>query len=107
MPKTPTEHWLDRVCAYLPAGHRRSAVRRELRAHLDDRLRALRAQGITGNDAEQQAVRAMGDADELGRALADLHHPLHRFFGLLCAALLWGVILLLFIYVLMHISACL
>lgn len=102
MPKTPIECWLDRVCSYLPAGRRRSAVRRELEAHLDDRLRSLRTQGLTEDEAAQQAVRAMGDADELGRALSELYRPLRRFFGLLRIALLWGFIVVLLCYVLLR-----
>ena len=38
MPKTPTERWLDRVCAHLRPGRHCEAVRRELAAHLDGRL---------------------------------------------------------------------
>lgn len=54
MPKTPTERWLDRVCAHLRPGRHCEAVRRELAAHLDDRLRILRTQGLSAEEAERQ-----------------------------------------------------
>ncbi|MGM9612620.1 MAG: permease prefix domain 1-containing protein [Butyricicoccus sp.] len=102
MPKTPTERWLDRVCAHLRPGHHREAVRRELAAHLDDRLRILRTQGLREDEAERRAVRDMGDPDELGRALAALYHPLHRFFGWMLTFLAWALAAGLAVYLLLR-----
>lgn len=103
MPKTPTECWLDRVCGYLPSGHHRKLVRRELATHLDDRLRILHAQGLHGEKAEQRAVRDMGDPDELGRELAELHHPLRRFLNWTLTVLAWALLAGLTSYLLLHI----
>lgn len=103
MPKTPTERWLDRVCAHLRPGHHRETVRRELAAHLDDRLRILHTQGLRGEEAEQRAVRDMGNPDELGRALAELYHPLHRFLSWTLTVLAWALLAGLAVYLLLRI----
>lgn len=102
MPKTPTERWLDRVCAHLRPGRHCEAVRRELAAHLDDRVRILRTQGLSAEEAERQAARAMGSPDELGWVLAELYHPLRRFLWWMFTILAWALLAGLAIYLLLH-----
>lgn len=104
MPKTPTERWLDRVCAHLRSARHRAAVRRELEGHLEDRLRMLRLEGKSGEQAEQQALRAMGDPDELGRALAELYHPFRRFLCWMLTFLAWAGAAVLAIYLLLRMT---
>ena len=74
--QNPIDIWLNQVCIHLT--RRRSAIRRELAAHLDDRIRILCTGGLTAEEAIEQALAAMGDPDELGRALAESHCPIRR-----------------------------
>jgi len=90
VPKTQTEQWLDQVCSHLYWQRHRNAIRQELSAHLDDRIRMLRLQGLTEEETERQAVLSMGDPDELGRALAELYRPMRRFLLWLVTVLLWA-----------------
>ncbi len=91
----PTERWLNRVCAHVRGRRRRAAVRQELAAHLDDRMRALKTQGMDETQAEQQAVASMGDPDAVGRALAQADRPLRRVLSWLRTILFWVAILAL------------
>lgn len=52
-----------------------SAVRRELSDHIQDHQAALMADGMGRDQAEEAAVAAMGDPEELGKALDALHSP--------------------------------
>ena len=103
MQNSPSNRWLRRVCAHLRPGRRREAIRRELTGHLEDRIRLLRTQGLTDEEAEQQAVDAMGSPDMLGRALAELYHPLRRFRRWIVPALFWILFAALAIFVLLRV----
>ncbi len=54
----------------------RQGVEEELMAHLEDRREALTAKGVPEGEAEAEAVAAMGDPEEVGRALDKCHSPL-------------------------------
>lgn len=74
------------------------AILQELKGHIEDRKEALLSRGLSKPEAEDQAVAAMGDPAELGKALNREHHWLagwvmiwfHRLFvtGMVCLALL-------------------
>ena len=51
------------------------AVRRELSDHIQDHQAALMAEGMGWDQAEETAVAAMGDPEELGKALDAVHSP--------------------------------
>ena len=51
------------------------AVRQELSDHIRDHQDALMAEGMGRDQAEEAAVAAMGDPEELGKALDALHSP--------------------------------
>ena len=51
------------------------AVRREISDHIQDHQAALMAEGMGRDQAEEAAVAAMGDPEELGKALDTLHSP--------------------------------
>ena len=51
------------------------AVRQELSDHIQDHMDALMAKGMGRDQAEEAAVAAMGDPEEVGRALDALHSP--------------------------------
>lgn len=79
----------------------RRAIARELRGHYEDRLAALTAAGMPEDAAKDRALRAMGDAEEIGRALDRCHKP-----GLgWCWQLSRAVLLVLACFVLMPFTA--
>ena len=47
----------------------RQEIARELRAHLEDSIAAARADGMDEAHAEESAVRAFGDPEEIGEKL--------------------------------------
>ena len=51
------------------------AVRQELSDHIQDHMDALMAEGMGRDQAEEAAVAAMGDPEEVGKALDALHSP--------------------------------
>ena len=69
------------------------AIRRELREHLEDHAAALEEMGAGVEEAAQAAVEAMGDPEEIGRALSR-SYP-HRWQVLeTCTSLLLGFFLI-------------
>lgn len=61
----------DEVCSALKHATReeRKAVAQELRDHMDDHAAALQEIGYDEEEARDRAVRAMGDAGEIGKEL--------------------------------------
>lgn len=92
--------WLDTATRGIRFRPDRAAVRAELAAHLEDKQADLHRifPDIPPEEAEQRALAAMGDPEELGRELAKIHRPwlgyLWRLSQVLCAlmvlAALWG-----------------
>ena len=71
-----TERWLDTATRGIRFGPDRRAVRAELEEHIEDRTEQLSSWLDPGSEAlEAEALRGMGDAEELGRKLARLHRP--------------------------------
>lgn len=85
--------WCDNAVKSIQYPPDRQAVHAELLAHLEDHRDALMAQGMDIRDATREALRAMGNAQEIEPQLASLHKP---FWGvaynmvqaLLCLALI-------------------
>lgn len=68
--------WAARASAHIRFKPDRSEVEEELLAHIEDRAEELLREGECSiREAEQQALAAMGDADEVGRQLAAVHRP--------------------------------
>ena len=68
-------YWLDTATGKIRFPPDRKAVRRELQDHLEDRMEAGRAKGLSAYEAECAATAAMGDPDALAEALAKVHAP--------------------------------
>lgn len=66
--------FLNAVCSHVRYRPARAGIASELWNHLSDRMEAFQAQGLPLEEAEARAVAAMGDPDELGKAL-DRAHP--------------------------------
>lgn len=69
------EYWLDTATGKIRFPPDRKAVRRELQDHLEDRMEAGRARGLSAYEAEQAATAAMGDPAALAEELARVHSP--------------------------------
>lgn len=89
-----TEAFLDAVCAEVRWRRWRAPIRRELAAHIEDRIQYLtRERGFTPEEAEDEALRGLGDPAEIGRALDAEHRPWRHYLPLVCTVAFWGAIL--------------
>ena len=68
-------YWLDRATAKIRFAPERSAVRRELADHIQDRQDGYLARGLEMYEAEQRAVADMGDPNAIAEELGRLHAP--------------------------------
>lgn len=84
---TPFTDFCNAVCAQVRFRPDRAAILSELWDHLEDHADALKERGIPILDAREEAVAAMGDPVELGKALDKLHSPLA---GWLLVVLKWA-----------------
>ena len=69
------EQYLDEVGAQVRWKRVRPALTQELRTHLEEQAEAYRAEGLPAAEAEAEAVRQMGDAEQIGLALDAVHRP--------------------------------
>lgn len=67
--------WCDTVTRQVRFRPDRGAIQRELTAHYQDHVRDLERVGYDWKLAEQRALAAMGDPEEIGRALNRVHKP--------------------------------
>lgn len=67
--------WVDAVCEQVRFQPDRKAIARELRVHYEDHVKDLLRLGRDPALAEERALAAMGDAQEVGRALDKVHKP--------------------------------
>ena len=67
--------WVDAVCEEVRFQPDRKAIARELRVHYEDHVKDLLRLGRDPALAEERALAAMGDAQEVGRALDKVHKP--------------------------------
>ena len=63
------QEWVKSAVILLPFRSDRKAIGEELTAHIEDRKAALTAAGVPEDQAEEQAVAAMGDPNETAKAL--------------------------------------
>ena len=86
--------FLDEVLEHIPrltAGERQS-LRRELSDHVADHVEMLERRGLEKETAQEQAVNAMGDPEEVGRELAKLYvDPFFQRQGIGARLLDWAV----------------
>ncbi len=67
--------WVDAVCGQVRFWPDQKAIARELRVHYEDHVKDLLRLGRSQELAEERALAAMGDAQEVGRALDKVHKP--------------------------------
>ena len=70
--------WLDRATGKIKFPPDRKAVWQELKEHIQDKADDLQRlyPDLNRGEAERMAIDQMGDAEEIGKDLAALHHPL-------------------------------
>ena len=87
--------WLNTAVSGIRFKPDREAVEEELRGHFEDKVADLqRIFHISQEEAEEMALGQMGDAEEIGREMAEIHKPwLGWLWQVSQAALLLSVIL--------------
>ena len=69
------EEYLDRVCARIRARELHPELREEIRGHIDELLAEKEDEKIPPIEAAIWALKQMGDADEVGGTLGQVHRP--------------------------------
>lgn len=67
--------WVDAVCEQVRFWPDRKAIEKELRIHYEDHCQALERLSYERPLAEERSLRAMGNSQEVGRALDRVHKP--------------------------------
>ena len=67
--------WRDKVVDQVRFWPDRAAIARELDAHYEDHVNDLERFGFAHELAQERALNAMGDAEEVGRAMDKAHKP--------------------------------
>ncbi|MBR4692062.1 MAG: hypothetical protein IKP17_04840 [Oscillospiraceae bacterium] len=80
MQRKKEEYWLRDAVQYIKFPPDRRRVRRELHDHMLARRRDFLAEGRSEGEAESLACEAMGDPEEVGKALAAVHRPFWGYF---------------------------
>lgn len=80
-----TEEYLAALTAQIRCEKARRVVAEELKQHIEDQKDAFLAEGMGEQEAEEAAVREMGDPVEAGVALDRVHRP----------KMAWGMIILI------------
>ncbi|MGI6226785.1 MAG: permease prefix domain 1-containing protein [Peptococcales bacterium] len=70
------EEFCQRVCSFVKYKRVHKEISKELLDHIEDHVDYLIEQGISKEEAERQAIEAMGDPEEIGRELDKQHRPL-------------------------------
>lgn len=68
--------WVDAVCEQVRFWPDRKAIAKELAIHYEDHVQDLVRLGQDPELAEARALEAMGNAQEVGRSLDQVHKPL-------------------------------
>ena len=86
------ETWLRDAVKHIRFPPDRKRVREELNEHMVSRRQDFLAEGFSEEEADRRACEAMGDPEEVGKALAAVHKP---FWGYVLCAL--RILLVLYI----------
>ena len=86
--------WVDAVCEQVRFQPDRKGIEKELRVHYEDHVRDLLRLGRDPALAEERALAAMGDAQEVGRALDKVHKPWLGWLWEVSRWLAWALVVL-------------
>lgn len=101
MAKELFENYIKAVTSHVKFRFDRYDIGQELREHMEDLYEDLLSQDIDEEQAAQLTVDYMGDSEEVGKELNEVHHPLWgwiwlvtRWIARLCVVVLvlWGLI---------------
>ena len=101
MEREKFDTYIREVTSHVKFPFDRRAIAKELQAHMEDLYEDLLSQDIDEEQAAQLTVDYMGDSEELGKELNEVHHPLWgwiwlvtRWMARLCVVVLvgWGII---------------
>lgn len=95
--------WLDKVCAHILTPSYRKLVRKELTAHLNDRIRQLENDGLSHEKAVEQAIKLMGDAEKVGKAFSKCDNLGLFIKRVIINIIIWIIIIILMIYIIKRI----
>ncbi|MEK3757927.1 FtsW/RodA/SpoVE family cell cycle protein [Paenibacillus sp. FSL P4-0338] len=92
--KKDLERYLDTVCAQVRAKGMHKEIRDELSGHFTDLVTERLELGATDEEAQQYAIRQLGDPQAVGRELHQIHKPRIPW-GLLAGVILLSAVSLL------------
>lgn len=69
------KRWCETACSHIRFKPDRERVKQELQWHIEDKIEALADSEKTLGQRREAVLEAMGDADEVGKALAKQHKP--------------------------------
>lgn len=67
--------FLNHVCEQIKYKPIREEIAQEMENHLKETTENLVSEGMSPKEAEQQAIRQMGNAEEIGKKLNQIHRP--------------------------------
>ena len=88
------EYWLRDAVKYVKFPPDRRKVQQELYEHMIARNRDFLNEGCSEEEADRRVCEAMGDPEEVGKALAEVHKPFWGYFLRVLRILLVLVVLL-------------
>lgn len=92
------EEWQAEVVRQVRFKYDHEAIKKELSAHYEDHVKDLERIGLETAEAEERALAAMGDAEEVGKGLDAAHKPLWGWLWQLSRVVIWtGFLLTLFV----------
>lgn len=74
-PNSYRQEFLQQVCSYVRSKTMHREIARELEDHIEDHMDSLMESGLSLEEAENKAIEAMGDPEEIGRELNKLYRP--------------------------------
>ncbi|MEI7025743.1 FtsW/RodA/SpoVE family cell cycle protein [Paenibacillus sp. y28] len=88
--------YMDVVCRQIGPREAHSSIRLELEDHLQDLAEAHRVQGMSETDAMREAIKQMGDPEQIGKQFHKLYKPRWDWamLGLLFVLLTFGLIMM-------------
>ena len=87
--------WKKEVLSWVRFTPGRKRVSQELEDHFYDRMEAYRGRGLSYDEAEQRTLEALGDPEQTGRLLREVHRPA---FFLRVARIILTCVVILFLF---------
>ncbi|WDV47611.1 permease prefix domain 1-containing protein [Clostridiaceae bacterium M8S5] len=92
MPLSEKDSFISTVLSHVKFPSSRKKIQLELESHILDKIDYYVEQGYDEKEAEQMAVKDMGDANSIGKELNKEHNPI---LGWMCKITMYSIILLL------------